>query len=186
MQPGIFRTPSVAHRHQPFTVGRVSSHLHRSGLRTIALFEALKGALVLILGFGLLSFLGPEDARFAEQVVLRMHLDPANHYLQLFLQTISEVSDTRLWIMTGFAIFYAAIRFLEAYGLWRERRWAEWFAALSGGVYIPIEIYELAVRVTWLRFAALMINLVVVAYMIWLLTERRRLARDEKKLTATG
>ena len=165
----------------------MSPHSHRKGLRTIALFEALKGIIVLVLGFGLLSFLGPEDARFYEQVVLRMHLDPANHYLRLFLQTISEVSDTRLWIMTGFAILYSAIRFLEAYGLWHERRWAEWFAALSGGVYIPIEIYELAVRVTWLRFAALLINLAVVAYMVWLLTEnRRKQAAAEKKLTTEG
>ncbi len=141
----------------------------------------------MVLGFGLLSFLGPEDARFYEQVVLRMHLDPANHYLRLFLQTISEVSDTRLWIMTGFAIFYSAIRFLEAYGLWHERRWAEWFAALSGGVYIPIEIYELAVRVTWLRFGALLLNLAVVAYMVWLLTEnQRKRAAEEKKLTQAG
>ncbi|MCA1678755.1 MAG: DUF2127 domain-containing protein, partial [Actinobacteria bacterium] len=22
------------------------------------------------------------------------------------------------------------------YGLWRGRRWAEWFAAVSGGIYI--------------------------------------------------
>ena len=141
---------------------------------------------MLVLGFGLLSFLGPDDARFYEQVVLRMHLDPANHYLRLFLQTISEVSDTRLWIMTGFAVFYSAVRFLEAYGLWHERRWAEWFAALSGGVYIPIEIYELAQRLTWLRFGALLVNTVVVAYMVWLLTERRRLAHSEKPLPAAG
>ena len=164
----------------------VSPHSHRQGLRTIALFEALKGAIVLVLGFGLLSFLGPDDARFYEQVVLRMHLDPANHYLRLFLQTISEVSDTRLWIMTGFAVFYSAVRFLEAYGLWHERRWAEWFAALSGGVYIPIEIYELVQRVTWLRFGALLLNTVVVAYMVWLLTERRRLAQSEKQQVAAG
>ncbi|MCZ7627423.1 MAG: DUF2127 domain-containing protein [Candidatus Methylomirabilis sp.] len=38
---------------------------------------------------------------------------------------------------------YASVRFVEAYGLWLERRWAEWFAAVSGGIYIPFEIYEL-------------------------------------------
>ena len=97
------------------------------------------------------------------------------------------MSDTRLWIMTAFAIFYSAVRFLEAYGLWHERRWAEWFAALSGGVYIPIEIYELARRLTWLRFAALLINVAVVAYMVWLLTEnRRRRAAVENSPTLTG
>jgi uncharacterized membrane protein (DUF2068 family) len=66
------------------------------------------------------------------------------------------------------------VRFAEAYGLWHERRWAEWLAAISGGVYVPIEIFELAHKITWIRVGALALNLVVVAYMVWLLTESRR------------
>lgn len=151
------------------------SALHRNGLRTIATFEAVKGIVVLVLGFGLLGFLGREDARFVEQLLVRMHFDPANRYLQVIIRALSEVSDTRLWLMTGFATLYAAIRLAEAYGLWTERRWAEWLAALSGGVYIPVEIYELVHRVTWVRIAALLLNIAIVAYMVWLLTESRRL-----------
>jgi uncharacterized membrane protein (DUF2068 family) len=50
-----------------------------------------------------------------------------------------------------------------------------------------VEIYELWHRVTWLRISALVINLTVVAYMTWLLTEnRRKRAAAEKKLTAAG
>jgi uncharacterized membrane protein (DUF2068 family) len=153
----------------------VRSSLHRNGLRTIATFEAVKGVVVLVLGFGLLGFLGREDARFVEQLLVRMHFDPANRYLQVIIRALSEVSDTRLWLMTGFATLYAAIRLAEAYGLWTERRWAEWLAALSGGVYIPVEIYELVHRVTWVRIAALLLNIAIVAYMVWLLTESRRL-----------
>lgn len=40
------------------------------------------------------------------------------------------------------------MRFVEAYGLWRERRWANWLAAISEGIYLPVEIYELFARVT--------------------------------------
>jgi uncharacterized membrane protein (DUF2068 family) len=157
----------------------VRSSLHRNGLRTIATFEAVKGVVVLVLGFGLLSFLGREDARFVEQLLVRMHFDPANRYLQVIIRALSEVSDTRLWLMTGFATLYAAIRFAEAYGLWTERRWAEWLAALSGGVYIPVEIYELIHRVTWVRIAALLLNIAIVVYMVWLLTESRQLRAAE-------
>lgn len=58
------------------------------------------------------------------------------------------------------------MRFVEAYGLWHERRWAEWFAVGSGGIYIPVEVYELTVRFTWVRVGALVINLAIVACMI--------------------
>ena len=163
----------------------MSSPTHKA-LKPIAVFEAFKGAVVLVAGFGLLSFLGKDADDLAERLVHRMHLDPANHYPQIFIRAMNEISDTNLWLMAGFAALYAAVRFAEAYGLWHERRWAEWLAAISGGVYVPIEIYELAHKITWIRAGALTLNLVVVAYMVWLLTESRRrhaaaLAAAEKK-----
>lgn len=153
-------------------------------LRPIALFEALKGVVVLVAGFGALSFLGRDTQQFATHLVQRLHLDPAAHYPRIFIHAMSSVTDTRVWLMAGFAAFYAAVRFAEAYGLWHERRWAEWFAAFSGGINIPVELYELSVRITWPRLAALIFNVVIVAYMVWLLGENRRRAHAEKKLTS--
>lgn len=151
------------------------------GLRAVAFFEALKGGLVLVVGFGLLSFLGQDTELFAERLVNRLHLNPAHHYPQVFIHAMADLTNARLWLIAAFSAIYAAVRFAEAYGLWHERRWAEWFAALSGAVYIPIEIYELAERITWLRSSALVINVAIVGYMVWLLTESRRRKRAAAK-----
>ncbi len=151
----------------------MSSVAHKA-IRPIALFEAFKGAVVLIAGFGLLSFLGRDNEEFAEQIIRHLQLNPAKHYPQIFITAMSRLNDAHLLALAGFAALYALVRFAEAYGLWHERRWAEWLAALSGGIYIPIEIYELLYRANWLKVAALIINLTVVAYMVWLLTENRR------------
>jgi uncharacterized membrane protein (DUF2068 family) len=155
----------------------VSSLTHKA-LRPIAVFEAFKGAIVLIAGCGLLGFLDRDNEVFAEQLIRHLHLDPAQHYAQLFIMTMAQQTDSQLMALAGFAAIYAAVRFTEAYGLWYERRWAEWLAALSGGVYLPIEIYEIVHRATWIKCAALMLNVIVVAYMVWLLsqTQRRRAA----------
>lgn len=153
----------------------MSSPAHKA-LRPIAIFEALKGAVVLIAGFGLLGFLNHDNQQFAESIIRHLHLDPARHYARLFITTMAQETDTQILAFAVFAALYSALRFAEAYGLWHERRWAEWLAALSGGVYIPIEIYELSQHLTWLRVAMLWINLIIVAYMVWLLTERRRKA----------
>lgn len=146
-------------------------------LRPIALFEACKGAIVLVAGFGLLSFLGRDNEVQAEQIIRSLHLNPAHRYPQIFIDAMIRLDDSHLWGLAGLAAVYALIRFAEAYGLWQERRWAEWVAALSGSLYIPIEIYELSHRLTWLRAGALLVNFAVVAYMVWLLTENRRAAR---------
>ena len=146
---------------------------HRA-LRPIAVFEACKGAIILIAGFGLLSFLDRDNEVFAERIIRALHLNPASHYPQIFIVAMARLDDSHLWVLAGLAALYALVRFAEAYGLWFERRWAEWLAALSGSIYVPVEIYELVHRVTWLRVSALVIILVVVAYMVWLLTESRR------------
>lgn len=131
-----------------------ASHYHRRGLRAVALLEAAKGITVLIAGFGLLGFLDRDNEALAVQIVQHLHLNPAKGYPQIFIQAMAELTDTHLWILAGLAATYAAIRFVEAWGLWRDKRWAEWFGTLSGAIYIPIEIYKLAERVTWLRAGA--------------------------------
>ena len=163
----------------------MSAPVQHKGLRAVAVFEAFKGAIVLIVGCGLLGFLDRDNEIFAGQIIRHLHLDPAQHYAHLFITTMAQQSDSQLMALVGFAVIYAGVRFAEAYGLWHARRWAEWFAALSGAIYIPVEVYELAHRASWLKLGALVINLVVVGYMVWLLTEsRRKRAAAEKKLTA--
>jgi len=149
-------------------------HIRHKALRPIALFEAFKGAIVLIAGFGLLGFLDRDNEVYAEQIIRHLHLNPAGHYPQIFIAAMARTEDSHLVALACLAALYSTVRFVEAYGLWFERRWAEWLAALSGGIYIPLELYELYRRVTWIRFGALLINVAIVAYMVWLLTESLR------------
>ena len=65
--------------------------------------EAAKGAIVLVIGFGLLSFLGRDAEDFAEHLVNRLHLNPAHHYPQIFIQAMSDVTDSGLWMLAGLA-----------------------------------------------------------------------------------
>ncbi len=62
------------------------------------------------------------------------------------------------------ALGYSAMRIVETYGLWNRRVWAEWFALVSGTLYIPFEIYEVILRRTWLPWALLSMNVLIVAY----------------------
>jgi uncharacterized membrane protein (DUF2068 family) len=163
----------------------VSVPTHNKGLRAIAVFEALKGAGGLTIGILALGFVDRDNEVFAEQILRHLHIDPTWRYAQWFVKLVAEASDSQIMVVAGFFAIYAAVRFTEAYGLWRARRWAEWFAALSGAVYIPVEIYELAHRASWLKFGMLIVNLAVVAYMLWLLTEARRLQARQAAGAAT-
>ena len=142
-------------------------------LRAVALFEASKGALVLLTGLGALSLIHHDVQRFAEQLVGHLHLNPAKHIPQIFIATAANFNDARLWLLAVLAASYGLLRLVEAYGLWHGRRWAEWFAAISGGIYIPFEIYELFEGDTWLSLLAIAVNVLVVVLMIGALHRNR-------------
>jgi uncharacterized membrane protein (DUF2068 family) len=133
------------------------------GVRAIAIIEAIKGLLVLLVGFGLLSLVHHDVERFAAALVRHSHLNPASRYPHIFIETAAKATDARLWLLAIGAFLYAAVRLSEAYGLWYRRRWAEVFAVATGALYIPVEIYEVIERVTVVRFTVILVNCLVVA-----------------------
>jgi uncharacterized membrane protein (DUF2068 family) len=107
---------------------------------------------------------GRTNAQHAvDDLVRHLHLNPARSHPRIFEQIATQVTDRQLkWLACG-ALIYAAFRFAEAWGLWRQRRWAEWLALVSGGVYIPFELYEFLRTFHWAAGAVLMVNLFIVA-----------------------
>jgi uncharacterized membrane protein (DUF2068 family) len=143
-----------------------------AGVRAIAFFEALKGTLVLVAGFGLLSLVHRDLEDLAERLVRHSHLNPASHYPRVFIEAAARTSDSRLRTMAALAFVYSAVRFIEAYGLWKMRAWAEWFAIISGCVYLPIEVYELFEHATLIRAGILILNAAIVAYLLYVRLSR--------------
>jgi len=142
-------------------------------LRAVALVEFFKGLIVLLAGFGVLSLVHRDAWDVAESFLQWLKVDPDTRYAQVFLNLADQVTDTRLWAVALGAAAYSTLRFAEAYGLWRERAWAEWLAMISGAIYLPFEVYEFARRPDWIRFVILAVNLAVVLYMVYLRVQAR-------------
>jgi uncharacterized membrane protein (DUF2068 family) len=147
------------------------------GLRIVSAFEAAKGLLVLLVGFGLLAYIHKDLHLAAVRLVRHFHLDPASRYPQIFLDLANHVTDGQLWLMALSALLYAVARFIEAYGLWQERRWAVWFGLLAAGMYVPLELFEIARGVTWPKVTLLIVNAVIVGYLSFIvyLSRQKRL-----------
>jgi uncharacterized membrane protein (DUF2068 family) len=63
------------------------------------------------------------------------------------------------------ATAYAAIEVVEGVGLWQGRRWGEYFAFVATSLGLPLEVYDLTRRVTWLALVLLALNLALVLYL---------------------
>jgi uncharacterized membrane protein (DUF2068 family) len=61
---------------------------------------------------------------------------------------------------------YAVLEGLEAVGLWLMRRWAEYLTFIATTLLLPLEIYELAHKLSPLKIVTLVLNIAVVVYLL--------------------
>jgi uncharacterized membrane protein (DUF2068 family) len=146
----------------------------RRAVRAIALLEAAKGGLVLLAASGLLALLHEDVHALAARLIEHLHLNPASRAPKIFVDAAAHLDDRHLVLLAIGAAVYAACRLAEAWGLFRERAWAEWLSAISGAVYVPFEVANLWRGGGGLDAAALAVNLAVVALMAAALRRRRR------------
>jgi len=146
-----------------------TKNVARTALHGIAVLEGAKGLMVLLAGAGLLALLHRDAQALASEFIAHLHLNPANHYPRIFVELAGKLTDARLWWLALGAFGYALLRLIEAYGLWRERRWAAWLGALSSGIYVPLELYALLAKPNLLHTLLLLLNAVVVGILVWTL-----------------
>ena len=158
----------------PIKTSATIAHHAPIGLRTVAIFEFAKGMLVLLAGLGLLSLIHRDAQQIAEEIVSHMHLNPAHRYPSIFIKFASNLTDARLWFMSAGALLYATVRFVETFGLWHERSWAEWFAVISSGLYLPLELYHLYDKPGIISLAMPLVNIGIIIYLAWLLAKNAR------------
>jgi len=140
---------------------------HLAGLRAVAALESFKGVLALLASFALFTLLHKDIGDIAEKVIESLHLNPAHRFVQAFLNAADRVSDRKIVAVACVGFAYAAIRFIEAYGLWNARAWAEWFAIISGSAYLPLEVVGLIRHPNAMHWTVLIVNILVVLYMIY-------------------
>jgi uncharacterized membrane protein (DUF2068 family) len=157
----------------PFRIANAASKT----LRTIALIEAFKGALVLLVGFGLFSLAHHDAQRIAEQLVAHSHLNPGSRYPCIFLDLAGKITEPQTLLVATGAGLYVLVRFVEAYGLWHYKKWAQWVSAASGAIYIPFELLELREHATRLGLVALTINILIVVFMLYLVRHGKEIVK---------
>jgi uncharacterized membrane protein (DUF2068 family) len=126
----------------------------------------------------------------ADDLLEFLHINPDRHFAQMFLDFADRITEKNLWTAVAILGAYCTVRFIEAYGLWRARAWAEWFALISGAIYLPFEVAELIRRPTAVHAGILVANIIVVAYMVFLRmearTNRKREIRERDSAYQTG
>jgi uncharacterized membrane protein (DUF2068 family) len=146
------------------------------------MIEAAKGVLALIVGFAFVEMLRRDvdlqDA--ALNLLYVLHIDPDRRIAVALLHAAERLSEASVPYVILFVLIYSSLRFLESFGLWRQRIWAEWLAIVSGAIYLPFELRALIRHPTAFHWAILLINIVIVLYIAYVRWEdiQRRHQRE--------
>jgi uncharacterized membrane protein (DUF2068 family) len=146
-------------------------------LRVIAVDRALHFLILGLLGIGALLFASHEHSlrNAYYRVLTAIQGGVAGSPVQTsghvgLLHEFDKLFTLRSGTLHGVAIgllAFAALEGVEAVGLWRGRRWAEYLTFVATTVLLPLEVYELTERVSALKVIGFLINLAVVVYLIY-------------------
>ena len=145
-------------------------------LRLLAVERFVRGLLLVALAYGVHRFNGSRDALqkvFDEYLptltpladklgVDLQHTGP----VKLIEQALAARHSTLTLVSLG-VLAYGGLQLLEGIGLWLMKRWGEYVAVVGTSIFIPLEVYEIVERVTWLRLVALAVNVFAVVYLLW-------------------
>ncbi|HEX4154893.1 MAG TPA: DUF2127 domain-containing protein [Acidobacteriaceae bacterium] len=147
---------------------------HARGLLLIGLFKLSKAVLSVALGVGALKLMHHDIGNVVLRVSDALRIDPENHLVWLLTYKADLIGSHELRRFSILTFAYAVVCLVEGTGLVLEKRWAEYFTLFLTLLGLPWEGYELARHTTMLRVGLLVINLAVLAYLVWLLRRRRR------------
>jgi uncharacterized membrane protein (DUF2068 family) len=142
-------------------------------LRLIAVFKFSKAALLVAVGLGALRLLDPEVAARAQRWAAAVAANSDRRIVQQLIGVVSGFSPRRLEALGTGAFLYSTLFITEGIGLWRGKRWAEYLTVIATMSLLPLEVYEILRRASTTKVMALLVNLVVAAYLIWRLRRSR-------------
>jgi uncharacterized membrane protein (DUF2068 family) len=141
-------------------------------LRSIAIFKLCKCSGLILLACGAFEVAqGDEFARFTAWLQ-QLPLAAGHRFVHDAIVALLELTPHRMDIIGSVALAYAGLFGTEAYGLWKQRRWAEYLTVIATASLVPFELWALIEEFTAFRLLALIVNAAIVIWMVSLLRRK--------------
>ena len=139
----------------------------------LSIFKFVKGLLLLIVAFKLLTLINKDVDQVFADFIARHSIDPQNSIVQKIAERIEGINRNQMMMFSFGSFSYSALLLTEGVGLWLQKRWAEYLTAIATSLLIPLEIYEIYEKFTWVRVVILILNLFVVWYLVTRLKDEK-------------
>jgi uncharacterized membrane protein (DUF2068 family) len=144
-------------------------------LRVLAVERVLRFVFIALAAVAVWKFSNAQDAVHQlflndltafRPVAEHFHYDLDNSPVVGTIQKTFQYKHSTLLIVAGALLVYALIEGIEGVGLWFARRWAEYLTVVATAAFLPLEIYELTEKVSYLKIGTLVVNILAVLYIL--------------------
>ncbi len=153
---------------------------HDRWLILIAAFKLAQALLFIVIGVGALRLLHKDVSDILEKLASHLLHNPESRLVNFILEKSSLIDDRLLRRIGAVGFIYAALDLLEGIGLYLEKVWAEYLTLVITASFLPLEIFEVFRRLTWIRVGLLGVNALVFLYLLQLVVERARHRRTKE------
>ena len=129
----------------------MTTRTHQTGLALIAVFKLVKGALLLLVGLGLLKLMHAEIATLFSRLIEALHLNADSRIIHALVLKVDALQPHSVLVVALVSLGYAGMLLLEGVGLWLERSWAAYLTVISTSLLLPFELYEVIDRCRYSR-----------------------------------
>ncbi|HEV7192402.1 MAG TPA: DUF2127 domain-containing protein [Jatrophihabitantaceae bacterium] len=144
-------------------------------LRALAIERWVRGLVLVALAYAVwrlkstqvsLKELFARDLKSLRPFFDQIHFNVADSSTVHSIQKVLDAKPSTLNLIVGGLLLYGGLQLLEGVGLWSLKRWGEYVAVVGTTLFIPLEVYELTQKATWLKASILVINVAAVLYLL--------------------
>ena len=142
-------------------------------LRVIAVFKLLKALCLVVVAVAAFGLVQSERLDAFADWVVHLPIQHGHRVILGLLDSLLQLGPRKFAAIGAAACVYSTLFMIEGWGLWGGKRWAEYLTVIATTSLIPFELWEIAHHFTWVKVAALTVNILIVLYLLHLLREKR-------------
>jgi uncharacterized membrane protein (DUF2068 family) len=144
-------------------------------LRALAIERWVRGVILLLLAAAVFKLkstqvsineLFERDLKSLKPFFDQIHFQVSDSATIGSIEKVLHAKQSTLNLIAVGILFYGLLQIAEGIGLWSLKRWGEYVAVVGTTLFIPLEVYELTEKISWLKIAVLAINVAAVLYLL--------------------
>ena len=144
-------------------------------LRLLAVERWVRGAILLLLAAAVFELKSTQasikeyvdkDLKALKPFFDQIHFNVSDSATIHAIEKVLNAKSSTLNLIAFGILFYALLQVVEGIGLWVLKRWGEYVAVVGTTLFIPLEVYELTEKISWLKIGALLVNVAAVLYLV--------------------